>query len=108
MSSPNSLLSTYPTTPIIVSNHYLPFSKNVRNIGFIIDETLSPIQYIRYIARSVNYTLYTIRLIRTFINIYTAITLDTALLFRDFIIAMYYLTISNNIQVIAYSYYSIT
>ena len=117
ISSPNSLSLAYPTPPVIVSNHSIPFSKNIRNLGFIIDETLSPTQHIRSIARSVNYTLYTIRLIRPFINTDTAITLAMSLarssyllhyFFRDLIIAMYYLTISNNTQLIACRFYSIT
>ena len=39
------------TPSVIVSNHSIPFSKNIRNLGFIIDETLSPTKHIRSIAR---------------------------------------------------------
>ena len=95
ISSPNSLSLAYPTPPVIVSNHLIPFSKNIRNLGFIIDETLSPTQHIRSIARSVNYTLYTIRLIRPFINTDTAITLATALILSRF---DYCNVLLNNIQ----------
>ena len=95
ISSPNSLSLAYPTPPVIVYNHSIPFSKNIRNLGFIIDETLSPTQHIRSIARSVNYTFYTIRLIRPFINTDTAITLATALILSRY---DYCNVLLNNIQ----------
>ena len=93
--SPNILSLEYLTPPVIVSNHSIPFYKNIRNLGVIIDETLSPAQHIRSIARPFNYTLYIIRLIRPFINTDTAITLATALILSRF---DYCNVLLNNIQ----------
>ena len=71
--------STLPEPPpISLDNTTLPYSQNVRNLGFHIDTTLSLDYHLIHMHKSIHYHLHCLRLIRHSIPLPIAITIASS------------------------------
>ena len=68
------LSSTLPAPPISLDNTSLPYYLHVRNIGFLLDTTLSLDSHLIHMHKSIHYHLHCLRLIRRSISLHIAIT----------------------------------